>query len=158
MGVRPAIVIGTRADTYRLNAAKEWGADCALVAEEGECAATVREYTNGLGADVVFEWSGSANGLRMACELTRPGGQVISGAIYAAAVSIDMTKLVRSEITLTTSRSRTYSTWTRAIHLVSRKIIDINSIITHRFSVIDAANAFATVASKQALKAIIEFG
>jgi threonine dehydrogenase-like Zn-dependent dehydrogenase len=156
-GVRSAIVIGTRADTYRLNAAKQWGADRILVAEDGECAAVVREYTGGLGADAVFEWSGSRTGLRMACELARPGGQVISGAIYAADVSIDMTRLVRAEITLSTSRSRVYSTWIRAIHLVSNRVIDINPVITHRFPVADAVKAFATVAEKQALKAVIEF-
>jgi threonine dehydrogenase-like Zn-dependent dehydrogenase len=93
----------------------------------------------------------------LACSLARPGGQVVSGAIYGKEVSLDMTKLVRAEITLSTSRSRTYSTWKRAIHLLSDKIIDISPIITHRFSVADAAKAFEVVANKQALKAIIEF-
>ena len=93
----------------------------------------------------------------MACELARPGEQVISGAIYAADVSIDMTRLVRAEVTLSTSRSRVYSTWVRAINLVSNRVIDITPLITHRFSVMDAAKAFATVSDKQALKAVIEF-
>jgi threonine dehydrogenase-like Zn-dependent dehydrogenase len=128
-----------------------------LFAEDSECESAVKGHTDGLGADAVFEWSGSANGLRLACSLARPGGQVVSGAIYGKEVSLDMTKLVRAEITLSTSRSRTYSTWKRAIHLLSDKIIDISPIITHRFSVADAAKAFEVVANKQALKAIIEF-
>jgi threonine dehydrogenase-like Zn-dependent dehydrogenase len=156
-GVKSVIVIGTQADKYRLNVAKELGADYVLFAEDSECESAVKGHTDGLGADAVFEWSGSANGLRLACSLARPGGQVVSGAIYGKEVSLDMTKLVRAEITLSTSRSRTYSTWKRAIHLLSDKIIDISPIITHRFSVADAAKAFEVVANKQALKAIIEF-
>lgn len=157
-GAKSVIMIGTPADQYRLDVAKEWGADCTLSAENSDCLTAGKEYTDSLGADVVFEWSGSASGLRLACSLARPGGQVITGAIYGKEVSLDITRLVRAEITLSTSRSRTYSTWRRAINLVTNKVIDITPVITHRFSVRDAAKAFETVANKQALKAIIEFG
>jgi len=156
-GVKSVIVIGTQADQYRLNVANKWGADYVLFAEDQKCESAVKGYSGGLGADTVFEWSGSPNGLRLACSLARPGGQVVSGAIYSKEVSIDMTKLVRAEITLSTSRSRTFSTWHRAINLLTNKVIDISPVITHLFSVADAAKAFETVASKKALKAIIEF-
>lgn len=92
-----------------------------------------------------------------ACEFAAPGGVVVAGAIYSKPVQLNMTRLVRREISLKTARSRTYQTWRRAIALVERGEINLTRIITHKFSVEEAQTAFQITSEKKSIKTILYF-
>ena len=47
-------------------------------------------------------------------------------------------------------------TYPRAIELVSRGLVDVRSLVTHRFSIEDAAEAFEVAQRREGLKVIIE--
>lgn len=143
-------MIGTQADGKRLALAKELGADHIYdspEALEGKHA----QYTH------VLEWSGAGPGLVTACELVAPGGCIVSGAIYRKPVQLDMTSLVRREVTLKTARSRTYQTWRRAIEIIDKGIVHISPLITHRFRIEEAQAAFELAAEKQSVKSVFTF-
>ena len=81
----------------------------------------------------------------------------MAGAIYSAPVPLDMTDLVRREVTLKTVHSRTYETWRRAIRLVDSGVVDLERLITHRFPVEQAQTAFELSAAQKSIKTILTF-
>jgi S-(hydroxymethyl)glutathione dehydrogenase/alcohol dehydrogenase len=69
-------VIAIDRDPARLAVAARFGATDGLVADDATIAA-VRKLTGGRGADFVFEAAGAEASLRLALEVTRPGGQLV---------------------------------------------------------------------------------
>jgi threonine dehydrogenase-like Zn-dependent dehydrogenase len=66
---------------------------------------TVKEFTGGLGADIVVESSGHPQGIDQALSLVRPRGTVsVKTTCGLPAKGLDMTKLVVDEISLQGSR------------------------------------------------------
>ena len=47
-------------------------------------------------------------------------------------------------------------TYPRAIRLVEQGLIDLRSLVTHRFPLAEAAKAFATAQRKEGIKVVIE--
>lgn len=70
-------VIGIDRDAARRDLARTFGADLAMGAAGEDVDAGVKATTAGRGADYVFEAAGSAEGFRLATEITRPGGQLV---------------------------------------------------------------------------------
>ena len=69
-------VIAIDRDPVRLPIAQRFGAAHGLVADEATID-SVKQLTVGRGADCVFEAAGSEASLRLALEVTRPGGQLV---------------------------------------------------------------------------------
>jgi (R,R)-butanediol dehydrogenase/meso-butanediol dehydrogenase/diacetyl reductase len=62
--------------------------------------ASVRELTNGVGADVCFECSSVNDVLDQLFDAVRPGGVIVNVSIWSKPASIDMQKLVLKEVDL----------------------------------------------------------
>ena len=61
----------------------------------------------------------------------------------------------RKGLSLVLSR-RMKNTYPRAIDLATRGLVDLRSLVTDRFSLTEAATAFATAAAREGLKVIVE--
>lgn len=116
----------------------------------------VRRWTNDLGADVVFEATGSPSGIELALEIVRPRGVVLAKSTHGRETSIDYTKLVVKEVKLIGTRCGTKREWLRAITLLREDILRLRNIITHIFSLEDARRAFELASSKQCMKVVIK--
>lgn len=149
-GAAQVDMVGTHIDKVRLALAKNLGVDHIFYAEDEEIKAWHQNYTH------VFEWSGASPGFGTACDLVAPGGTIIAGAIYRKPVAVNMTRLVRSEVTVKTARSRTYETWKRSLDLLSSKTIDIAPLI-ETFDITEAEKAFAYAVDKQIIKGVFTF-
>lgn len=149
-GAAQVDMVGTHMDEVRLTLAKELGADRIFYAEDEEIKAEKQNYTH------VFEWSGAGPGFNTACDLVAPGGTIIAGAIYRKPVSVNLTRLVRSEVAIKTARSRTYETWKRSLDLLAGKTIDLMPLI-ETFGITEAEKAFEFAAAKQIVKGVFTF-
>ncbi len=149
-GAATVIMVGTPADEMRLNLARQLGADAVICSPE-----ELKQHRNQYS--VVLEWSGSQGGFLSACELVAAGGTIVVGAIYSREAHVDMNTLVRREITLKTARSRTYSTWKRAIDLVCKQVVDLGPIVTHRYPVEAAQEAFEQALARKSIKTVLTF-
>jgi S-(hydroxymethyl)glutathione dehydrogenase / alcohol dehydrogenase len=69
-------VVAIDRDPQKLSLAARFGATHTLPADDAAIAA-VKELTAGRGADAVFECAGAEPALQLACEITRPGGQLV---------------------------------------------------------------------------------
>ena len=141
---------------HRREAALRCGADAALdpaeVAAEGM-------FASGLGppgADVVLEVVGSPEAVELAVRAARPGGRVALVGIPDEDVTTFPASIARRKgLTLAVVR-RMKEVYPRAIELVERGVVEVSSLVTHRFPLEDVAGAFRLAAAREGLKVVVE--
>lgn len=114
------------------------------------------EWTPGIEVDVAFECAGADQAIDDAISAAKPGGCVVLVGIP----DDDRTSFVasiarRKGLTILMSR-RMKHTYPRAIRLVEAGLIDVRGLVTHRFPLADAAEAFAAAQRRDGLKVMIE--
>ncbi len=104
---------------------------------------TVSEATNDRGCDLVIEATNSPNGMADAVMSAVIGGRVIlvgipDGDMYTG---FSAAQARRRGLDLRFSR-RMGDVYDRAVALVQQSVVDVDTLITHRFSIEDAEQAF----------------
>lgn len=143
----------------RLELARLLGADAIVDASREHAAEAIRELTDGVGADVVVEASGSASGQREAIEAARPGGRV--GFIGFGASerrregTINPTQVIRKQLTLIGSFVYPPSLFAEICSFAIRERLPLESIVTDRVPLENAAEAFRFFDSKRSGKVVL---
>jgi L-iditol 2-dehydrogenase len=144
---------------WRLDAARQWGADQTFNIRDGDPIAFLHEKTSGRGVDVVFEaaWAGEAVG--QAVEMADLGGSIVLVGIPGEdTATFKHSTARRKGLTMRLCR-RMKHTYPRALALVSGGSIDLTSLITHRFPLADADCAYALNAAyaERVIKVMVNF-
>jgi L-iditol 2-dehydrogenase len=135
-------IIVTEPVPHRRLAALRMGATAALDPAEGRIGEAIRRLTRGRGVDVAFEAAGAPTTPAEATDATRPGGHVVLVGIPADdRVILSHAVARRKGLTIRFAR-RMKHTYPRAIALVARRRIDLRPLLTHRFPLAEAAEAF----------------
>ena len=149
-------IIATDRLSHRLDAAKAFGATHAIMAAAGQENGEVFAATDGRGVDIAFEAAGDNAAVESAIRATRPGRQVILIGIpdddrteFPASIAR------RKGLTLKLVR-RMKHTYPRAIQLVQHGVVDVRSLVTHRFPLSEYKAAFETAKKRDGIKVIIE--
>ncbi len=79
-------IVAVDTNPRKLELAKQWGATDAFLAGNDDCAAAVRDATDG-GLDTVVETAGSIPAMQLAYAITARGGRVVSAGLPAAGAS-----------------------------------------------------------------------
>jgi (R,R)-butanediol dehydrogenase/meso-butanediol dehydrogenase/diacetyl reductase len=87
----------------RKQTALAFGADAFIDAGSQSVPAAVREQTAGLGADIVFETAGVQASLDDAIDAARPGGRLVSMAVWEGPATFDMNGLLLKELAIVPS-------------------------------------------------------
>ncbi len=149
-------IVATDVLPHRVDAAKSLGAHHALLTESGQGFEEIRAATQGRGMDVVFEAAGEQGAVDAAFDAVLPGGKVILVGIPGDdQTSFNAGVARRKGLTIKMVR-RMKHTYPRAIDLVSKGLVDVRSLVTHRFPLDQAAEAFRVAARREGLKIMIE--
>ncbi len=126
----------------RLEVARELGADETIQVGVGDPVTEVLRATEGRGVDVVFEAAGPPEALEQCLGMVRPAGEVVVIGIPSAdEYRMQASSLRRRELTLRFVR-RQNENYPEAIELVRRGAIRLGPVLTHRFPVERAQEAF----------------
>jgi L-iditol 2-dehydrogenase len=112
----------------------------------------------GLGMDVVFECAGEQEAIDQAVKLLRPGGKLmLIGIPRVERVSFVISEMRRKEITIENVRRQNECTQ-KAIDLISSGKVNLDFMMTHRFTLEDSKEAFDLVAGYKdgVVKALIK--
>jgi threonine dehydrogenase-like Zn-dependent dehydrogenase len=101
----------------------------------------------------VVEATGKPQGLRAAIRMAKPRGTVILKSTVHGDVGLDTAAVVVNEITVVGSRCGRFEA---ALPLLERNLIPVEEMITARFSLASAAEAFAAATAPGALKVLLE--
>jgi alcohol dehydrogenase len=101
----------------------------------------------------VVEATGSAAGLRAAVAMVQPRGTVILKSTVHGEVPLDTAAVIVNEITLIGSRCGRFEP---ALDLLERGVIDVESMVSGKFPLNRAPEAFARAAEAGVIKVLIE--
>ncbi|MER9643259.1 NAD(P)-dependent alcohol dehydrogenase [Mesorhizobium sp. M0239] len=104
-------------------------------------AAEVKRLTDGWGADVVFECSGSARAWETLLDLPRPGGAVVVVGLPVAPVGLDIATASTKEVRIETVFRYAHQ-YERAIALMGSGRVDLKPLISATFAFEDSITAF----------------
>jgi L-iditol 2-dehydrogenase len=144
-------ILATEVLPHRLEAARRLGFDDCRLVEQSALALPGVEPPH-----VVFECAGENAAVETAVNILRPGGKILLAGIPPDdRTSFRASVARRKGITFLMVR-RMKHTYPRAIELVQNGRIDVRSLVTHRFPLQRAQEAFAAAAKREGIKVIIE--
>jgi L-iditol 2-dehydrogenase len=156
-GAREIALVGVKADLdRRLAKGKELGADHILVADAGNAVEAVAALTSGRGADVVVEASGAPPGIASTVGMVRRLGRIaVIGMTGREQISFPWDAAIWKMCTIIFNLSTGYTSWEKAIGLISSKKIDVARLITHRVKLVEWQAAVTAAEQGEALKALL---
>ncbi|MPZ20529.1 MAG: alcohol dehydrogenase catalytic domain-containing protein [Luteitalea sp.] len=141
--------------SHRLDAARALGAEV-VAAQEGREGHEIRAMTRGRGLDVAIEAAGDNLAVDAAVSALRPGGRLMLVGIPAEErTSFPASEARRKGLTFVLVR-RMKHTYPRAIQLVERGLVDVRSMVTHRFPLAETQQAFGVAARREGLKVVVQ--
>jgi L-iditol 2-dehydrogenase len=143
-------IVATDLLPHRLEAAVTFGATQTVTApNEG-----MDPLTDGF--DVVFETAGTDDALHRALVAARPGGRVVLVGIPDADRTSFVASLARrKELTIMLCRRMLPGDLARAAVLAERGISGLDQMVTHRFDLSRAEEAFDTLLDQQGIKVMV---
>jgi len=138
---------------HRLEAAARLGADVVT-----DPVRVTRRDLADEGVDVAFEMAGTSEAVQLAMAMVRPGGRVVLGGIPSDDRTTFQASVARRKGLTIAMVRRMNEVYPRAINLAAEKRVDLARLVTHRFPLEKAPEAFAAAAQRVGLKVIIEPG
>ncbi len=153
-------VIGIDRVPFRLNKARELGADLVIDFVKSDVVAEIKDNTEKGGVDVVIVGPNSVQAMMDGLRVVAPGGTVVffTPAKPGEMLQIDPNELYFKDITLTTSYSCGPDDTKEALRLIEKGLIRAEHVVTHIFRIEDTRKAYQMVADAgDSLKALIVF-
>jgi L-iditol 2-dehydrogenase len=145
----------------RLTMADGFGLSRSIDASHSDSVQTVRQWTEGRGADAVVLAVAGTSLIRAAMEAARPGGRILLFAqtVRGEAV-VDPAAICVDEKMLLGSYSASIDLQEEAVSLVCRREIQLERLITHRFPLANAVEALNLAAHPRpdSMKFVIQPG
>ena len=143
-------------NAYRLGIARSVGLETINPLEE-DLEAHVEAWTDGGGADVVFEVSGSKPGAEVMTTLAKVRGRIVVVAIFAEAPKVDLFQFFWRELKMCGVRVYEPEDYDRAIELTASGALPLDKLVSERLSLDGLPDAFARLESgADAVKILID--
>jgi 2-desacetyl-2-hydroxyethyl bacteriochlorophyllide A dehydrogenase len=118
--------------------------------------AAVERWTDGAGADVVFEVSGAAAAARATTALAKVRGTIVIVAIHAAVREIDLQRVFWRELRLLGARVYQRADFERAITLLRQGVIPAQALISGVVPLDQTAAAIQDLSAGRAMKILVD--
>lgn len=149
-------LIATEKLSHRLEVARSFGVADVFRADDGREIAEIMAATRGKGVDVAFEAAGENSAVETAIAAARPGARVVLIGIPSDNRTTFTASVARRKgLTIKMSR-RMKRVYPRAIDLVESGLVDVRSLVTHRFPLAEFDQAFSVASRREGLKVIVE--
>lgn len=117
----------------------------------------VLRLTNGRGADIVFEVTGSGTTALQMCKMARVRGEVVLVGMPKTPPQIDLLTIGFRELTLKGVRVYAPFDFERAIDIAARGLINLDCLISHRLNISESPKGFEMLkGSSDAMKVLIK--
>jgi len=152
-----ATIIATDPNSYRVELALRIGATHGFDPLTVDTPTRVREITNGVGADVVLEMSGSPAAIADAFESLRPGGHVALLGLPPGPVMLDINEAIifKSATVQGVTGRKMWDTWYQTAAFLGGGVIDVLPIITHRLPLSEFHHAMELLESGRSGKIVL---
>jgi L-iditol 2-dehydrogenase len=143
LGGARVLISGLSVDKVRFRIADKLGLET-LNIETDSLENRVLMDTDSTGADVAFIAVGAPQAVKQATSIVKKRGRITVVGIFGQEVPIDMTWIVRRELEIHGAYDAKPENFPKSIDLISRNQVDVNSVLTHKYSLDEAEEAFKT--------------
>lgn len=143
----------------RLEMARKFGADVYVSIREQDLEEVVMEETEGMGAHLVMIACASREAQLQGISLLRPGGMInFFGGLPSGSdpLPISSNEIHYKQTFITGSHGSVPRQHRLALEMISSGQIDMESLITHTYSLDDIKKAFAAAENKEGFKVIVK--
>ncbi|PWJ96295.1 L-threonine 3-dehydrogenase [Oceanotoga teriensis] len=153
-----ATIIVSEVSEYRINMAKEVGADLVINPSKENLYEKVMEFTGNHGADVLLEMSGNVTALNDGIKSVRNAGFVsILGVYNEEKIPFVMNTAVFKNLTIQAITGRKmFETWHIATQWLKYNRINIDKIVTHEIKMEDFEKGFELMMSGKSGKIVMK--
>src|SRR6266446_3365552 len=147
----PAIIVVVGSRDERLQMGQRLGATHSINARQSDPLPLIHSLTNGQGADLVFEGGNRPSGVEQSILLARRGGTVVLEGIAGsdARLSLESDIFVLKHLTVIGIFGATSAAWSYAVQIFRCGLLNLASLITHRFALNEYQAALDTLVSRQ---------
>lgn len=150
-------VIGVDVIDKRTELAMQVGADAVVNAAKDDPVRAIREFADGNGIGLAFEASGSTKGRTDIVSCLRRGGKAVFVGAGSSEKVINPGQLIGSQLTLMGSFVLPlWMTW-EMVDFVDKQNISFEPIVTHKFAIEDAPEAYKLFDEGQTGKVVFEW-
>ena len=154
-GAVPVLAVDPLA--HRRDAASRYGAEATVDPAAPGAGTALGELAAG-GVDTAFEIAGTDEAVQLAMAAARPGGRVVLAGIPGDDWTRFRASVARRKGLTIAMVRRMNEVYPRAIDLATRGRVDLAPLVTHRFPLTAADEAFRMAAARRGLKVVIEPG
>lgn len=144
----------------RLKFAKDFGADLTLnaAAQGMNLQKEIMDATNGFGADVFLEMSGSPNAMTDGLATLKAGGRASILGVFPKPFTVDVTdQIVFKGITMQGVNGRKmFDTWYKSKSVLSTGKMPLEKLVTHKFKLREIEKGMEILKRKEGMKIVLE--
>ena len=137
-----AKVLATDVSDYRLELAKQCGADVTVNTKNAEFGRAMLDAFGPDKADIIYDCAGNDITMDQAIQNARKGSVIILVAVYAGLAHCDLAKLNDSELDLNTTMMYRHEDYVDAIRLVGEGKIQLQPLMSKHFAFQDYLAAY----------------
>lgn len=142
-------VMVTDISDYRLELAKECGADYIYNTKNVDFGKSMVECFGEDKADIIYDCAGNDTTMEQAIQNARKGSTIILVAVYAGRANVDLAKLNDSELDLNTSMMYRHEDYVDAIRFVEEGKVQLKPLMSKHFSFKDYKAAYDYIDSNR---------
>ncbi len=146
------VLVGLPKDQERLDAARAAGVDLTFAGVSDE---KLRALTGGRGFDIAVDCTGAEPAIRQAMRAVRKTGSFIQIGLTKPELTIDYSLLTEREIRIIGSFGHQAHDWESAIRLLDSKKVNVEHLITGRYSLDEWESAFSDMRDGRGIKILI---
>jgi len=152
-----ARIIACDLDPKRLEKAKQLGAHDLVAVGEGDPVERVKALTEGRGVDAAIVAVGDVRAAKQGIMMAGLNGrvQLFAGTYPSQEMPLDPNIIHYGQLFVTGSHDFTPHHFTTALKLISYGIVDVKTLISHRFPLERITDAFETTGTRAGLKTMV---
>jgi threonine dehydrogenase-like Zn-dependent dehydrogenase len=153
----PAKLIALDLMDWKLDIARKCGADVLINPKNCDVIEEVKKLTQGYGCDVYIEVTGHPNSVRQGLNMIAKQGRFVEYSVFGQETSVDWTIIGDTkELTIQGGHLGPYC-YPKAIEMLDKKQIPMDSIVTHVLDLADYLNGFKMVHdSDKSIKVVLK--
>ena len=153
-----AKVLATDVSDYRLELAKQCGADVTINPKNAEFGQAMLDAFGPDKADIIYDCAGNDITMDQAIQNARKGSAIILVAVYAGLAHCDLAKLNDSELDLNTTMMYRHEDYVDAIRLVNEGKIQLKPLMSRHFAFREYLAAYEYIDSNRetTMKVIVD--
>ncbi|MEM7124824.1 MAG: alcohol dehydrogenase catalytic domain-containing protein [Chloroflexota bacterium] len=149
--------IGVDVHPYRIDLAKKVGQGVVIDGRSSDPVAAIRDLTAGKGAGGVLECSGNPIARKQAASVAGRGATVVYVGAGSAELTVSFADILENDLTIKSNSVFSMASYYDEIDFLCQHPVPLEEIVTHRFPIDQAVDAFALFDSGETGKVIFEW-